>query len=91
MSASTSQLISSALAPSAWVKDYEGLAGAAWMENIPPLIDTGWMQDLPGLTGAGSITGNLFTDAQMQAEPSPVLCRSYAGASTGWDGVSRSA
>ncbi|GAA1419445.1 hypothetical protein GCM10009640_07160 [Agrococcus citreus] len=23
------------------------------------------------------------------SEPSPVLCRSYAGASTGWDGVSR--
>jgi hypothetical protein len=26
-----------------------------------------------------------------QIEPSPVLCRSYAGASTGWVGVSRSA
>ncbi|MDL5486550.1 hypothetical protein [Microbacterium wangruii] len=49
------------------MKDYEGLAGAAWMENIPPLIDTGWMKDLPGLTGVGSITGNLFTDAQMRA------------------------
>lgn len=67
MNASTPQLISSAIDPSAWVKDYEGLVGAAWMEIIPPLIDTGWMKDLPGLTGVGSITGNLFTDAQMQA------------------------
>ncbi len=26
-----------------------------------------------------------------EAEPSPVLCRSYAGAISGWDGVVRSA
>ncbi len=31
------------------------------------------------------------TGSAWLVEPSPVLCRSYAGASTGWDGVSRSA
>ncbi|QCR40106.1 hypothetical protein C1N74_06500 [Microbacterium sp. SGAir0570] len=67
MNAATSQLISSAIDASTWVKDYQGLAGAAWMESIPALTDTGWMKDLPGLTGVGSFTGNLFTDAQSQA------------------------
>ncbi|WP_156906042.1 hypothetical protein [Agrococcus lahaulensis] len=32
-----------------------------------------------------------FALATFDGEPSPVLCRSYAGASTGCDGVSRSA
>ena len=43
------------------------------------------------LSGTGELVSYHAISAQRDGEPSPVFCRSYAGASTGWVGVSRSA
>ncbi len=55
-------------------------------EKIETLVDVS-----PPTPGDEPEDNAQLSAAEQDTEPSPVLCRSYAGASTGCDGVARPA